>query len=219
MHSIPYSLASRGFVMFFVSPSIRICPESARWAPDRTFVSVDLPAPLPPTRPTTSPGKRSIVTSRTAWTPPNATLMFRISTSGVPDVAGAVGAVAVSVIVPASASSCPPPIPGVDAHDRHEDDRRHHVDLRRVEPEEAEPVLERLHDESPEDRPRDRPDPACERRPPDHRRRADVQLVARAEIERAAVEAGRGDRGADRAEDPHEDERPHDDPAGVDAGQ
>ena len=30
--------------------------ESAGWAPDRTRISVDLPAPLPPTRPMTSPG-------------------------------------------------------------------------------------------------------------------------------------------------------------------
>ena len=45
-------------------------------------MSVDLPAPLPPTRPMTSPGYRSTVTSSTAWTPPNATRMLRISTSG-----------------------------------------------------------------------------------------------------------------------------------------
>ena len=32
---------------------------SAGWAPDSTRISVDLPAPLPPTRPTTSPGRRS----------------------------------------------------------------------------------------------------------------------------------------------------------------
>src|SRR5215218_3131875 len=111
-------------------------------------------------------------------------------------------------------SSCPPPVPGIEANHRHEDDRRDHVDLRRVEPEEAEPVLERLHDERPEDRPRDRPDPTGERGPADDRRGDHVELVALAEIERPAVEPGGRDRGADRAEDPHEDERPHDDPAG-----
>ena len=37
------------------SPSIRISPESAGWAPDSTRIRVDLPAPLPPTRPMTSP--------------------------------------------------------------------------------------------------------------------------------------------------------------------
>src|SRR6202008_276569 len=46
-------------------------------------MSVDLPAPLPPTSPTTSPGYRSTVTPWTALTPPNATSMPRISTSGV----------------------------------------------------------------------------------------------------------------------------------------
>ena len=29
---------------------MRISPESAGWAPDRTRISVDLPAPLPPTQ-------------------------------------------------------------------------------------------------------------------------------------------------------------------------
>ena len=67
-------------------PSMRISPVSAGWAPDRTRISVDLPAPLPPTRPMTSPAWRSIETSRTACTPPKATLMPRISTSGVRSV-------------------------------------------------------------------------------------------------------------------------------------
>ncbi len=35
---------------------MRIWPESAGWAPDSVRISVDLPAPLPPTRATTSPG-------------------------------------------------------------------------------------------------------------------------------------------------------------------
>src|ERR1700741_5064786 len=61
---------------------MRISPESAGGAPDSTRMSVDLPAPLPPTNPTTSPARRSIETSLTAWTPPNATLMWRISTIG-----------------------------------------------------------------------------------------------------------------------------------------
>ena len=77
------ALASRGLRIVTTWPSTRISPVSAGWAPDSTRISVDLPAPLPPTRPMTSPAWRSIDTSRTAWTPPNATSMFRISTIGV----------------------------------------------------------------------------------------------------------------------------------------
>src|SRR5688500_4103627 len=82
MVSMLRAFASRGFVMLTGLPSIRISPESAGWAPDSTRIKVDLPAPLPPTSPTTSPARRSMVTSRTAWTPPKATLMSRNSTSG-----------------------------------------------------------------------------------------------------------------------------------------
>ena len=45
-------------------------------------MSVDLPAPLPPTSPMTSPGETSRDTPSTAWTPPNDTRMSRISTAG-----------------------------------------------------------------------------------------------------------------------------------------
>ena len=48
-------LGVRGFVMCATSPLTRISPLSGGCAPDRAFMSVDLPAPLPPTRPTTSP--------------------------------------------------------------------------------------------------------------------------------------------------------------------
>src|SRR5712691_11693333 len=59
-----------------------ISPESAGWAPDSARMSVDLPAPLPPTNPTTSPASRSTLTLSTACTPPNDTRMSRISASG-----------------------------------------------------------------------------------------------------------------------------------------
>ena len=72
---------------------------SAGCAPDSTRISVDLPAPLPPTSPMTSPAWRSIVTSRTACTPPNATLMLRISTSGVRSATVTVVSPSAAVIV------------------------------------------------------------------------------------------------------------------------
>jgi hypothetical protein len=80
MHSMPYVRASRGLRIGAGSPPTRISPESGTWAPDRTFMSVDFPAPLPPTRPTTSPALRLMLTPFTAWTPPNETRMSRIST-------------------------------------------------------------------------------------------------------------------------------------------
>ena len=48
------AFASRGLLIIRGTPSMRISPESAAWAPEARM-RVDLPAPLPPTRPTTSP--------------------------------------------------------------------------------------------------------------------------------------------------------------------
>src|SRR5437773_10989775 len=79
---MPSAFASRGLPIVTGWPLTRICPESGGRAPDSVRMSVVLPAPLPPTRPTTSPGYRSMVTPLTARTPPNETWMFRISMSG-----------------------------------------------------------------------------------------------------------------------------------------
>src|SRR5262245_61124301 len=46
-------------------------PSSGAWIPAAIFISVDLPAPLPPTRPTISPGATERSTPRSARTPPN----------------------------------------------------------------------------------------------------------------------------------------------------
>src|SRR5215470_2737134 len=78
---MPRLLASRGLAIAAGRPSIRISPESAWCAPDSTRISVLLPAPLPPTRPTTSPRRKSTLTSSTACTPPKATRMCCMSTS------------------------------------------------------------------------------------------------------------------------------------------
>src|SRR6478672_2281662 len=110
------------------SPLIRISPESGRCAPDSTFISVDLPAPLPPTSPTTSPGRRSTLTLSTAWTPPKETRMLRISTIGL-EPAPPVG-VAVSAVVVIAVASSPrgpgaaPPGPCVEGDRQDEDDAR-----------------------------------------------------------------------------------------------
>ena len=78
---------------------------------------------------------------------------------------------------------------------------------------------QRLHDERPEDRARDRPDAAGERGAADDGGGDDVQLVA---WPTSSVEPfSRADEiaAAMRAQEAHQDERLHDRPAGVDAGQ
>src|SRR3954454_18182606 len=55
--------------------------------PDMTLTSVDLPAPLSPTRPTTSVGLTSKSTLSSAWTAPNRLLTPRSSSSGAVAVA------------------------------------------------------------------------------------------------------------------------------------
>src|SRR5271165_574640 len=47
-----------------------ITPESCFWKPLRILISVDLPAPLSPSRPSTSPLRRCRLTSRSAVTGP-----------------------------------------------------------------------------------------------------------------------------------------------------
>jgi hypothetical protein len=51
-------------------PSIETVPASGRCTPAAIFMSVDLPAPLPPSRPTISPAATSKSTPRSARTPP-----------------------------------------------------------------------------------------------------------------------------------------------------
>src|SRR4249920_3900302 len=100
MTSMPCWRASRGLWIETGWPLMRISPESGGWAPDSVCISVDFPAPLPPTTATTSPACRSMLTSSTAWTPPKATRMLRSSTSvGRSAADEASGLVARSVIV------------------------------------------------------------------------------------------------------------------------
>src|SRR6185369_1672650 len=195
---MPYLLASRGFVIETGSPLIRISPESGRWAPDSTFINVDLPAPLPPTRPTTSPGRRSILTSSTACTPPNETRMLRISTIGLEPTPPSGVVVSAAVIIAVASSPRGPgaaaPGPGVEGDRQDEDDARGDILSRRVDPDVREAVGERLHHERAQDCTRDRPDAACERRPADDCGGDDVQLVALADVERRHVQPADCDR-------------------------
>src|SRR4029453_4751214 len=52
------------------SPSMTSRPASGLWTPARILTSVDFPAPFSPPRPCTSPPKRSMTPSSSAWTAP-----------------------------------------------------------------------------------------------------------------------------------------------------
>src|SRR5687767_12331896 len=69
-------------------PSISTSPESGRCTPDRILISVDLPAPLSPTRPIDSPWPILRLTSFRAWTPEYHLCRRRHSITGGLDGAG-----------------------------------------------------------------------------------------------------------------------------------
>src|SRR5437868_3437947 len=69
MVSMPSCIAFFGVWMSTFLPSMRISPWSGRCTPDRILISVDLPAPLSPTRPTDSPSAITRSTPFRAWTP------------------------------------------------------------------------------------------------------------------------------------------------------
>src|SRR5919197_5909785 len=82
---------------------MHICPESGFWKPQMIFISVDLPAPLSPSSPRTSPLRRCRLMSRSAVTGPNCLAMC--STRRTSSVAS-LGATMCSP-VPTSANSGP----------------------------------------------------------------------------------------------------------------
>ena len=158
-------------------------------------MSVDLPAPLPPTKPMTSPGQRSTVTPSTAWTPPNATRMSRISTSGAPErsttVATAVDAASSTHvrrglrIDGVEADGATRTMPTTTSWVGELTSRSTCLD-------------ERLHHHGAEDGARNRTDAPGERRAADDRGRNDVELDQTPRSVTAAFEPGGLDRGTDR---------------------
>src|SRR5207244_6150419 len=152
-----YFFASRGLEMVTGLPLTRISPEFGGWAPDSAFMSGDFPAPLPPTRPMTSPAWRSTETSSTACTPPKETLMWRISTIGI---CSATATSSPALLAAASTAAV-----GIEADGQDEHDAGHDVLDRRVVARVCQSVSERLHDERAEDCARDGANAARERSP------------------------------------------------------
>src|SRR6478736_6514255 len=145
MVSMPWCLASPGFRMDTAWPFTRIEPSSGGRAPESAFMSVDLPAPLPPTRPMTSPAWTLTETPSTACTPPKETRISRMSTTGTrPSTAMAsspsAGALAEQL---------------VEAHGRHQHDSDRDVLRWVVELEQLHARDQRLDDQGAQDRARD----------------------------------------------------------------
>ena len=70
MKLMPSSLARCGVPIAVGLPSTTISPPSGSVRPASTLISVDLPAPLAPTSPCTSPGTIDSETPRSACAPP-----------------------------------------------------------------------------------------------------------------------------------------------------
>src|SRR4029077_1992438 len=80
---MPSAVASCGREIATFRPSKSIVPSSAVWMPAMVFTIVDLPAPLSPTKPTTSPAWTAKSTRSRAWTGPNRLLTPLSSNNGV----------------------------------------------------------------------------------------------------------------------------------------
>src|SRR5918992_1509237 len=197
--------------MATLSPRTRIVPESGGWAPESTFMRVDLPAPFPPTRPTTSPSWRSMLTPSTACTPPNETRMSCIATIGGWgwSASGARSASVLVTIAPPPISRRSTPQERVETHGGDEDDSDDDVLRRRVDAQQQHAGAQRLHHDGPQDGPRDGADTTGEGRATDDGGRDDVELVLHAEPGHRGVKARGLHGGADRAQDPHEREGQH----------
>src|SRR4051812_20214309 len=94
-------------------------PSSGLWKPQMIFISVDLPAPLSPSSPSTSPLRRCRLMSRSATTGPKrlATCSRRRTSSGAP-----VGATTRPPVVSGSDTTGPLPHPADVGVGRHRDD-------------------------------------------------------------------------------------------------
>ncbi len=81
--AIPAACASWGLRKRTSWPSMRIRPESGKWTPEMTLMSVDLPAPFSPTSACTWPASVAKWTSSSALTPGNDFEMFSSSSKAV----------------------------------------------------------------------------------------------------------------------------------------
>src|SRR3954470_20142970 len=129
-------------------------PPSGFWKPEMILISVDLPAPLSPSRPSTSPLRRRRLTSRSAVTGPK-----RLET--------------LSTRRTSSDTAPPPDATDVDIDDHRDQDRdaEDEVEVVGVDALERQPVAQDAEEQRPEQRADRRALAARQQRAADHRRR------------------------------------------------
>src|SRR5271166_2647989 len=117
-------------------------PESCFWKPEMILISVDLPAPLSPSRPSTSPFLRCRFTSRSAVTGPK--LLEMCSTRSTSSGAE-LGPTTLCSMTESSTGAVPPSrTPDVDVGGHRDDDRQARVEeqIVGVDALQDQPVLE-----------------------------------------------------------------------------
>src|SRR5689334_5135170 len=122
---MPAWRASRGELKVVSTPSTRTVPPSCWCTPDRILISVDLPAPLSPSKQVTSPASTCSETSLRAITLPK-NLLTRSSSSRCAAVPPFVLAVTSPRLLGAAADG------GVEHDGRHQHDALEEVDPVRV---------------------------------------------------------------------------------------
>src|SRR6478735_11710044 len=135
------------------SPLMISRPSSGFWKPDRILIRVDLPAPLSPSSPSTSPLPRCRLMSRSAVTGPKR--LERLSTRRT------------------SSDTAPPSHPAdVDVDDHRDEDRdaEDEVEVVGVDALERQPVAQDAEEQRAEERADRRPLAARQQRAADHRR-------------------------------------------------
>src|SRR4051794_12507844 len=136
------------------SPLMNSRPSSGFWKPEMILISVDLPAPLSPSSPSTSPLPRRRFTSRSAVTGPKRLPTFSTRRT--------------------SSDTAPPPYtPDIDVDDHRGDDRdpEDEVEVVGVDALERQAVAQDAEEQRPEHRADRRPPAAREQRAADPRRR------------------------------------------------
>src|SRR4051812_37156077 len=136
------------------SPLTTIRPSSGFWKPEMILISVDLPAPLSPSSPSTSPFLRYRLTSRSAVTGPNrlATFSTRRTSSD-------------------TAPPSDPPDVHVDDHRDQDPDAEDEVQVVRVDALERQAVAQDAKEQRAKQRADRRAPPSRQQRAADHRRR------------------------------------------------
>src|ERR1700722_6925469 len=168
----------------------------------------DLPAPLCPSRPTTTPGYKSMEAWSTGLTPPKAIETSFISTKGVWALASMGSTLGGSAAVE-----------GVEADRADEHHADHHLLEGRVQPEQHHARLQRLDDQRADERPVDRAHAAGERGAADDRGGDHVKLVELSEHIGRRIEPRRIDASRDPRQRAHQRTDENRDALGVDAGE